>query len=180
MMAFISPCSKLERAIAAFLVLQGKSATEETFVANDVRQRVFPNRTVLASGFNPTVPYRQGGVVFFSIQHHFNVLEDDQSPQLRAELDAYVGDTVDTMTVSDGNSLNAVADGITAAGRWLARKDSTAAGDAIAANNTDMVAFRCDWVKMETPFLTRGRIERDEQCWVEILNFSAFVSQATN
>ena len=95
-------------------------------------------------------------------------------------MDTFVGATADSMTVSDGNSLNVVADGITAAGRWLAQTDGTEAGDAIANDNADMANFRCDWIKMETPFLTRGKTDDKGDYWVEILNFSAFVRQAAN
>ena len=86
------------------------------------------------------------------------------------------------MTVSDGNSLTPVADALTAAGRALA-VDASAGADpsqvAIAAANADMTNFRCDWLKMETPFLVRGKPDDKGDYWVEILNFSAFVSQAT-
>lgn len=183
MMGFVSPSSKIERAVQAFLVLQEKADADTTFISNDLRTRTFPNITIVATGFSPTVPHRQGGVVYFGIQHHFSVAQDPANPDngaLRAIMDGYVGATADSMTISDGNSLNAVADGITGAGRWLAQTDGTPAGDAIAANNADMANFRCDWVKMETPFLTRGKTDDKGDYWVEILNFSAFVSQAEN
>lgn len=182
-MAFVNPCSKLERAVAAFLVLQGKADADATFISNDLRDRTFPNKTVVASVFNPNLPHRQEGVVYFSIEHRFSVVQDPDRPDtgdLRAEIDAFVGGTGDTMTISDGNSLDAVADGITAAGRWLANTDGTAAGDAVASQNADMLNFRCDWVKMEMPFLNRGKSDKTGDFWSEIMNFSAFVSQAAN
>ena len=182
-MGFISPSSKIERAVKTFLILQGKADEATTFISNDVRVRSFPNRTILATGFSPTVPYRQGGTVYFCIQHHFSTAQDPAKPDtgaMRAAMDAFVGATADTMTISDGNSLNVVADTITAAGRWLAQEDGTPEGNAIAANNADMANFRCDWIKMETPFLTRGKTDDKGDYWVEILNFSAFVSQAAN
>ena len=182
-MGFISPGSKLERAVRALLILQGKSTADATFISNDLRDRVFPNRTVLASSFTPTVPHRQGGVVTFSVEHHFNTEEqagDLDGSARREALDAFVGATADTLTVSDGNSLNSVADAITTAGRWLAQTDGTPEGDAIAANEADMASFRCDWIKMSEPFLVRGRTKDEEGTWLEILNFTAFVSHATD
>lgn len=181
-MGFISPCSKLERALRAFLILQGKATLESTFISNDARERCLPNRTILASGFSPRVPHRQEGEVFFSVRHYFNVAplaQGEPDGAQRAAMDAFVGASADSLTISDGNSLQAVADGITAAGRWLAQPDGTPEGDAIAAKNADMANFRCDWVKLATPFLSRGGKEDDKQSiWVESLNFSAFVSQA--
>jgi hypothetical protein len=182
-MAFVNPSSKIERAVMAFLILQSRADPTATFISNDVRVRSFPNRTILATGFNPSVPHRQDGVVYFGIQHHFSGAQDSSNPDvgaLRKAMDDFVSATVDTMTISDGNSLSTVADGITRAGRWLAQTDGTDDGDAIAANNADMVDFRCDWIKMETPFLVRGKADEKGDYWVEILNFSAFVSQASN
>jgi hypothetical protein len=140
-----------------------------------------PNRTILATGFSPTFPHRQGGQVYFSVQHHFRESPETEADDgtLRKALDAFVGASADSLTISDGNSLQAVADGITAAGRWLAQTDGTPEGDAIASNNADMAHFRCDWVKMGSPFLTRGgKDDGKGGTWVESRNFSAFVSQA--
>ena len=180
-MGFISPSSKIERAVRAFLVLQGKADDASTFISNDGRVRMFPNRTILATGFSPTSPKRPDGRVSFEVRHHFAAPGGDDGSQ-RAAMDAYVGASADSLMVSDGDSMNAVADAITAAGRWLAQTDNTPAGDLVAAQNADMASFRCDWIKLSDPFLTRGRVEADDgkAHWVEVLNFMAFVSQATN
>ncbi|MEN6533314.1 MAG: hypothetical protein ABFD89_06600 [Bryobacteraceae bacterium] len=182
-MAFIGPSSKLERAVKALLVLQGKADEGNTFISNDGRQRGFPNRTILATGFSPTVPHRPDGRVYFGVQHHFRSPGSDDGTA-RAAMDAFVGASADTLMVSDGNSLQAVADAITSAGRWLAQTDGTPEGDAIAKQNADMAGFRCDWIKLGDPFLTRGKTDdggvEGAAHWVEILNFTAFVSQAEN
>ena len=183
-MAFVSPCSKLERAVRAFLILQGKATEAATFISNDLRDRTFPNRTILAPHFSSAAPFKQGGIVTFSIQHRFSVAKapgGNDGNALRVTMDGFIGATVDSMTAGDANSLNLVADALTAAGRWLAKADGTDEGQKIADANADMVNFRCDWLKMGDPFLVRGgKADEKGDFWMEILNFSAFVSQAAN
>jgi hypothetical protein len=198
-MGFVSPSSKLERAVKAFLMLQGKAAVlidptkpvaedGNTFISNDGRVRSFPNRSILATGFSPTSSKRPDGRVYFGVQHHF-AAPGAGSTTGRAAMDLFVGASADSLMVSDGDSMQVVADGITAAGRWLAQTDNTPEGDAIAADNADMVNFRCDWIKLADPFLVRGKADsgstdgdwaESKGHWVEILNFIAFVSQAGN
>lgn len=197
-MAFISPISKLERAVKAFLIEQGKAEEGSTFISNDGRVRGFPNRTILGTALSTTAKHRPDGRVYFGVQHHFRAPGIDagaarppssDSGAARAAMDAYVGDSANSMMVSDGNSLLAVAVGITDAGRRLAQTDGTPAGDAIATQNADMVNFRCDWIAQADPFLTRGKCgdgstegdwAESKGHWVEILNFTAFVSQAAS
>lgn len=187
-MAFISPISKLERAVKAFLIEQGKAEEGSTFISNDGRVRRFPNRTILGSALSTTAKHRPDGRVYFGVEHHFRAPGIDAAPATAA-MDAYVGASADSMMVSDGNSLLAVAVGITAAGRRLAQTDGTPAGDAIATQNADMANFRCDWIAQADPFLTRGKCRdgstegdwaESKGHWVEILNFTAFVSQAAS
>lgn len=177
--------SKLERAVRALLVLQGKATMADCFISNDSRTRsILPNRTVLANAQMQTRSYREEGEVYFGIQHHFPAIDQPGTvpgTQTTA-MDKYVNDTEATLFGFDvdGKSLNALADAITAAGRWLAQTDNTEAGDLIAQQNADMSNFRCDWVKTATPYLTRGNTEHSKGTnWVEILNFSAFVSTST-
>lgn len=181
-MAYKNPASKLERAVQAFLILQTKADAGETFISNDSRQRVIPNRTVIVTAFSPERPYRPEGTCYLQIQHHLPaaVQPNDGDVNIRrVEADEYLGATMDSMLNGDKQSLAAVADQITAAGRWLAQTDGTPEGDQVAADNADMVNFRCDWIKMATPFQTRGNNESGTN-WVEILNFQAFVSDASN
>ena len=183
---FVSPASKLERALRALLILQGKATWDNTFIANDSRDRVLPNRTFVVRGFNPTRGWRPEGVCQVEIQHHFSApAQPGQSvTQPSVDLDAYLGDTFDTLNL--GGALNAtdmapLADAITLAGRWLAvpdTNDTTGAAAAIVAANADMVNFRCDWVRFGTPLLTRGNDSATTN-WVEIIHLSAFVSYSS-
>jgi hypothetical protein len=94
-------------------------------------------------------------------------------------MDEMVGDTIDSFACGDRQSLNRVADAITAAGRDLATSDGSAQGDKDAADNADMENFRCDWIKFAHPMITRGRASEDSTNWVEVVNLTAFVSNAS-
>lgn len=157
----------------------------DCFISNDSRTRnILPNRTILAHSQMQTRSYREEGEVFFGIQHHFPAIDQPGTvPGTQtAAMDIYVNATEATLFGfdPDGKSLNALADAITAAGRWLAQTDNTPAGDLIAEQNADMINFRCDWVKASSPYLTRGNTEHSKGVnWVEILNFSAYVSTSS-
>ena len=68
---FYSKACQTEKAFRALFCLQGKGNWENSFVSNDSRERIIPNRTFVASAFTPTRPYRPEGMVFLEIQHHF-------------------------------------------------------------------------------------------------------------
>lgn len=184
---FVSPASKLERAVRALIVLQGKGTWENSFISKDSGQRTLPNRTFIVGAFVPTRPYRPEGVCSLEIQHYFpGVQQQGQQAEQRIDFDAFLGDTIDTLNLAGNNQtdMGALADAITAAGRWLATPDANPAdataatlSTAIVAANGDMANFRCDWVKFGTPFLTRGN-DTDTLNWVEIIHLSAFVSHS--
>lgn len=193
---YISLASKLERAVRAFLILQGKSADAvsfsengDTFVANDSRTRkVFPNKTCLASSVNPTRGYRPEGTLNLQVQHKFAAALQPEDSNLEAQrllADNYLGATMDTLGIgnTDNQAMAELAAAITAAGQWLATPDPAGiAGDPadkIVQNNLDMINFRVDWIKRATPFLTRGNADNDGTVWAEILNFEVFVSYAS-
>ena len=183
-MAFNNPSSKLERAVWFYLILQGKGTTADTFLADYSGTRSLPNRTILATSFSPHRPFRPEGEVRLQIQHHFPAAAqpgETESIQ-RVQKNVYLGETYDSMTVGDGQSLQITAEAITAAGRALAVDESGGSDPVLAqlaADNPDMLEFRCDWIKQSNPFLVRGRPDGDASFWVEILNFEAFVSNAT-
>lgn len=170
----------------ALLVLQGKTTWDDSFIANDSRTRTLPNRTFVVTSFSPTRGWRPEGVCQMEIWHNFQATaQPDQSiTEPSVDLDAYLGATFDTLNL--GGALNAtnmgpLADAITAAGRWLAipdPTDQTGTAAKIAADNADMVNFRCDWVKMSTPSLTRGT-DKATTNWSEIVHLSAFISHAS-
>ena len=186
---FVSPASKFERAMRALLILQGKATWSDAFISNESKPatRALPNRTIIATSFSPTRPYRPEGVCHMEIWHHFDGIDQpNQTPNSQqTAMDSYLGDTFDTLNL--GGALNAtdmspLADAITAAGRWLAipdANDTTGQAALIVAANADMVNFRCDWVKLSTPLITRGS-DKSTTNWVEIIHLSAFVSHASN
>ena len=186
---FYSKACQTEKAFRALFCLQGKGNWENSFVSNDSRERIIPNRTFVASAFTPTRPYRPEGMVFLEIQHHFpaviqpnekNTLgQVDWNAQQRL-IDEFLGETFDTLNLGGTNvqDMSPLADAVTKAGRWLAVPDGTPAGDQIAADNAEMVNFRCDWVKFGSPALTRGN-EKGGTNWIEIVHIVAQVSHAS-
>lgn len=181
---FISATSKFNRAMRALLVLQGKGTWDDSFINADSRLRnVLPNRTYRCSQFTPDRPHRPEGVVSATILHHFQsaVQPGEDIEQRRIEQDAYLGDTMDTLNM-DGDGQQGcpkLAQAITDAGRWLAQTDGTPEGDLIAAKNADMANFRVDWVKFSQPLIVSGESEHASTIWVEVVNFTAFVSHAS-
>ncbi len=182
---FVSPASKLERALRALLIIQGKATWDDCFVANESRTRPLPNRTIHVSQVTPTRPYRMEGACSCEIEHHFSGINDQGAAGAaqRVALDNYVGDTFDTLNlggVLNDTSMNPLADAITNAGRWLATSNANGntQADQIAADNQDMLNFRCDWVKFMSPMLTRG-LSGEGLNWCEIIHIQAFVSNAT-
>ena len=193
---YVSLASKLERAARALIILQGKSQDStsfyengDTFVANDSRTRtVLPNRTCVVPVVNPQFGHRPEGVLHLQIQHKFRAFiqpDENDWEVRRLEADNYLGATMDTMGIGDGNSdssMPQLAAALTAAGQWLAKVDPNAAvgspADKLAKNNADMVNFRVDWIRRAPGFLTRGFADEDSDIWVEILNFEVFVSYA--
>lgn len=182
-MAFNNPSSKLARAIRALLILQGKAESTDCYIYLNSSARTLPNRTILVPTFTPERPHRPEGICSVQIIHrHDGVLQSNEASDLekrRVEMDAYLGDTLDSLMFGDGNSLNAVADAITQAGRWLAQTDNTPEGDKIAKDNADMVNFRCDWVKLGSPMISQGEADDNATHWIQALHFTAFVSTAT-
>lgn len=180
---FVSSASKLERAVRALLILQGKATWDDAFISNESRTRPLPNRTFVAASFSPTRPYRPEGVCQIEIQHHFSAVAQPGVvvTQPSVDMDAYLGDTLDTLNLGDfegQTNLQALSDAITQAGRWLATNNpagNTPAEQLIVNANQDMVNFRCDWVKFSTPLITRGH-DTATTNWVEIIHLSAFVS----
>jgi hypothetical protein len=183
---FISPATKLERAMRALLILEGKTTWDDAFISNDSRARTLPNRTFVVRSFSPTRGWRPEGVCQMEIQHHFAAVDQpNQTPNSQqVSMENYVGDTLDTLNLggqAEATNMSALADAITNAGRWLAIPDPNGtpgdAADLIVKANLDMANFRCDWVKLSTPHITRGN-DTATTNWVEIIHLSAFVSHS--
>lgn len=187
--------SKLERAVRALLILQGKTVDSPTFLANgdcfvsnDSRtHEVLPNRTVAVDAANPERGYRPECRLHFMVQHNFQAALQPEVTNLeeqRVKADAYLAATCDTMCLgdTDDQAMTQLAAAITAAGQWLATPDpdpTDLASAQIVANNADMVNFRVDWIKRATPFHLRGKSPDDSTVWIERLNFEAGCSYAT-
>lgn len=186
---FVNPSSKLEKAVRALLILQGKATWGNSFISNDSRLRVLPNRTLVVSSFQPEKPYRPEGRCFLEIQHHFPAIvqpnqqnaigQPDENAQQK-NLDIFFGDTMDTLNLGGINDqdMTALANAITSAGRWLAVPDGTPEGNQIAADNAEMANFACKWVKFNSPMISRGNPGRDDVNWAEIIHLVAYVNFA--
>ena len=185
---FISLSSKFERAVRALMILQGKATWNDAFISNDSRKRTLPNRIFIVSAFSRTRAWRPEGVCQMQIQHHLSASAQPNEliTQPGVGLDDYLGDTYDTLNLggqAEATDMKALADAITQSGRWLATPDTDSTGQeaidaaAIVAANQGMDNFRCDWVKMSNPELTRGN-DTSTTNWVEIIHLSAFVSHS--
>lgn len=195
---YIALAGKLERAARCLLILEGVTADTLTFanngdcfVSNDSRTRkLLPNRTCIVGSTDPMRRHRPESILHLQIQHHLKAsLESEEegvNPEMRrVEADNYLGDTADTLGLSELDNddiMQPLADALTNYGRWLATPsadplDKVAAG--IVANNGDMVNFRVDWIRRAHPFHTRGH-DAHTANWVEILHFEAGCSYASN
>ena len=178
LMAYNNAASKLERAVRAFLISQGKTTTANCYTMNGSNDKVLPNRVIGCVSFSPQRPYRAEGWVRLQIDHRFSGALDPNetdTDKQRWLIDSFLGDTLDSLMISDGNSLNTSADGITAAGRALA----TDPDPVVAADNSDMANFRCDTIKLGDPMHTRGKTDDQAAVWLEALHFMCFVSPAS-
>jgi len=186
---FTNQAVKFEKAVRALLCLQGKAQWSNSFISNDSRERIIPNRTFVVRSFSPTKSYRPEGICRLEIQHHFPAIvqpgvnnslnEPDMNAQQKM-MDSFFGDTLDTLNLggTDDQDMQPLAAAITRAGRWLAVPDGTPKGNQIAADNSEMANFRCDWVRFGNPQITRGQ-EKDSTNWIEIIHLEGFISHAT-
>jgi hypothetical protein len=187
---FTNPTSKLEQAVRMLIILQGKGSMANSFISNDSRCRVLPNRTFVVTAFTPVKPYRPEGVCILDIEHHFpalvqpNQTDNQGRKNFNAQQDAlnsFFGDTMDTLNLGGDNEqdMQPLASAITAAGRWMAQTDNTPSGDQFASDNAEMANFRCDWVKFSIPSITRGKPDSESVNWAEVIHLQAYVSHAS-
>lgn len=168
-MAFHNPCSKLERAVRALLIQQGKAIEGEITTMNETQVKVLPNRVVGGTSFSPERANRPEGAVRLQIDHHFSAEVDGVG--FRAAIDLMLGETADTLGMGTSDIPYFVGEAITSAGREL----STIEG------NEDMANFRCDWLRADSPMHTRGKpAESGAPVWIESLHYIGFVSDASN
>jgi len=168
--------SKLNRAIAAYLVSVGAGGPDDISTGNDISSRGYPNTTVKATLSKSEIPLTglRRITVHISVKGSAVSAPDEPNPdQPRLDHDARIAATYDALMQSDdGHTLRATADAITAAGRALATPtDGTDAAAQLAANNADMADFTCEgWYDVG-----EGDGEPDESgaSWEEILIFEA-------
>jgi hypothetical protein len=180
-MAYNKLRSKVNRAIAAYLVTQGAGGPDDVSPANSTGKKGFPFTTVQATLSKPEVQLTGLRRVSVHISIKGSAVQNPDEPnpdQSRKDFDDRVGATYDAMMQSDdGQTLRATADAITTAGRALA-VDASNGVDPVqvlrAANNADMVDFTCQNV-YDTG---EGDGEADgEGCsWEEILMFDVIAS----
>lgn len=166
--------SKLNRAVAAYLVSAGCGSVNDILPAQSTATRPYPNTTVKSTIGTPDPPlsgdYRVK--LHISIKGSATQGVSEPNPQLsRVNFDNRVSQTFDALMESDnGIDLEATAVLITAAGRALAvPADGSPAAILFAQNNADMADFSClQWVDGgfgDGP-------ANDEGCsWEEILIF---------
>jgi hypothetical protein len=141
--------SKLDRAICAYLIAQKCGSVNDTLPWLTQKARGYPNTTAYCSRAVPD-PVMVGNwniTEWISVKGQASKDPKEPNPALGAvNFDNRCASLVDAMSQSDngGQSLDATARGITAAGRALAVDLSNGADPAqalLAANNADMVDF---------------------------------------
>ncbi len=172
--------SKLNRAIAAYLVSQACGSVDDISPANSRTASKYPNTKIRCTIGKPEVPLTglRRMPVLISIRGSATQKPGEPNPDLaRVNFDARVAATYDAMLQSDDDqTFRATARAITATGRALAVVVDPNDPESVqfAANNADMVDFTCQAV-YDTG---EGDGEPDaEGCdWHEILTFEVLCS----
>lgn len=172
--------SKLNRAIAAYLVSVGAGSIEDVAPANSAGSSKYPNTTVRATMSKADVALT--GLRRISVQISIKGsatigINEPNKDVSRLNFDTRVANTDDAlMQTDDGQTLRATAGLIAAAGRALAVvvDPNDPKSVLFAANNADMVDFTCQgWYDVG-----EGDGEANEEgcSWEEILMFEALCS----
>ena len=173
-MSYNNVRSKLDRAIAAYLVSAGAGTVADTFPYSSTASKSYPNTTVWAQRAIPDPPMTgiRRVTVHVSIKGSAVNAPKEQNPeQARVAFDARVSAVYDAlMQTEDGETFNATAEAITEAGRALAESDDAT----VAANNADMADFTCSgWYDAGEG---GGEAKAPGCSWEEILIFEALCS----
>src|ERR1035437_7013043 len=175
---YIALAEKLERAVQNLLLLSGVG--NQIYTSGYSGERVLPNITVYAPTISNIKPWRLEGVCHLQILHNFQALvqPNEDINQRKIEREKAVGLTISVLSKGDNQSLQALADDITNAGRDLAILNTNLTGDAanadalMAGQNADMLNFRCDEILFGDPFLERGPSKADAAIWAIDLNYT--------
>lgn len=162
--------SKLNRAVAAYLVGAGAGTTEDVLPFTTRVAKTFPNTTVRARMGKPEPSFTGNYAIVLHITVRGSAAQDPTEANeeaARIAFDERVALTADAMMQTDNNAdLAYTAQAITDAGRALAISDPD--------NHADMADFKCH-VLRDDGF---GDPSPDEQeaFWEEILVFEAVCS----
>jgi hypothetical protein len=172
--------SKVNRAIAAYLISAGAGSTTDTVPANTKTVKVYPNTTVKATLSLPEVHF----VALRRVKVHISIKGSATQDPTETDLDAprklfddRVSQVYDAMMqTSDNQTLHATALLITSAGRALAvsQQPGNPASDQVAADNADMVDFSLQAVYDMGE--GDGEPSEDGTSWEEILMFDVLAS----
>jgi len=171
--------SKLDRAVAAYLVSVGAGGPNDCLPHNTVLANTYPNTDVHSTLSRPEVALTGLRRVMVHISIKGSAVNKPDEPNVdqgRVEFDKRVGVTMDALMESDdGQTLRATARAITAAGRALAvAVDGSDAAILKAANNADMVDFTCQaWYDAGEG---DPETNADGCSWENILMFEALAS----
>ena len=140
--------SKLDRAVAAYLVSVGAGGPNDCLPHNTVLANTYPNTDVHSTLSRPEVALTGLRRVMVHISIKGSAVLKPGEPNkdvLRVNFDKRVADTYDAMMQSDDDqTLRYTCGLITTAGRALAvAVDNSEAAALNAANNADMVDFTC-------------------------------------
>lgn len=162
--------SKLNRAIAAYLVSAGAGSADDVSPANSRQSKGYPNTTVRATIAKPEVPLTGIRRITVHISVKGSAVQENSETSEEAAREAFdqrLAQTADALMQSDdGRTIRATAAAITAAGRQLAVDNPT--------DHADMADFTCQaWYDGG-----EGDAPPDEvgTSWEEILIFEAVCS----
>lgn len=171
--------SKLNRAVAAYLISVGAGGRQDVLPYSSLILKVYPNTTIWAIRSHVEVPLTglRRLMVHVSVKGSGVQQVGEPNPEeARVTWDQRVAATQDAlMQTADGITLHATALAITAAGRALAVPvDNSPAAAQFAANNVDMVDFTCQaWYDAGEG---EGTADAEGCSWEEVLMFEALCS----
>lgn len=168
--------SKLNRAIAAYLISKGVGGPSDTGPANARTLSTYPRTTVRATIGKPEPPLTGNYRVPVHVSIKASATQEPDEPNLdiaRKLFDERLANVFDALMQSDDDqTLRKTADDITAAGRALAvAVDASPEAVQFAANNADMVDFTLlGWYDGG---FGDGEPDAEGNAWEEILIFEA-------
>lgn len=170
--------SKLNRAIAAYLVNAGCGSIDDILPANATVSIGYPNTVINSRGGVPEIPMTGIYRVTVYIQVRGTATDANGEPNLQAgriAFDQRVAQTYDALMQGDnGIDLTYTAAQINAAGRGLATPfDNSPAAISLAKNNSDMVDFSIVGNGWYDKGFGDGEPDEEGCAWMEVMIFEA-------